>query len=590
MKIAARPLHDGRISPLLYGGFVELLDDLVPGMWAEMLNDRSFEGVLPAVYWCYSTGAPNVCDRRWEPSDTWRLDDGQRVDGARSARLEARPGRPAVLAQAGLAVAKGMAYEFEGFLRADSPAPLCRVALAALHPDGSRITLGETVLESPTSAWSKRRCRIVSSGTSDRATFELSAEGSGSVWADKLSLMPADNLEGWRKDVVGAVRDARPGIIRWGGSAVDPGGYRWKSGIGSRDRRSPFLNRPWGRMDSNDVGIDEFLRFCELVDARPLVCVSFSDGPQSARDLVAYCNAGSDAAWGERRAANGHPEPYRVGHWQVGNELGDADYVRGCAAIARAIKESDPGAIVLSSYPSPELLAEAGRYLDMVCPHHYDPDLSAHEASIDAAVRMIRSASLDHEVKVGVTEWNISGGWWGSGRVRLLTLETALYAARYLNLLHRRSDVVALACRSNMTNSHGSGMIQTNPAGLVLTPSYHVMRLYATHSRPVPLAVDGAPSGVDVSACASDGGTRITVFAVNTTGDPIDLPLDLADLGTGFAVVGGEVVRDTLGLRQPEVQNHAAAPDRVTTVELPVGRGFVTLPAYSASAVECAAG
>lgn len=130
-------------------------------------------------------------------------------------------------------------------------------------------------------------------------------------------------------------------------------------------------------------------------------------------------------------------------------------------------------------------------------------------------------------------------------------------------------------------------MIQTNPAGLFLTPSYHVMKLYATHSLPVPLAIGSAPQGIDVSACASDDRRRITAFAVNTTGEPVELALDLSELGAVIAV--GEVVHDTLDRRQPEVQNHAAAPDRVTTVELPVGRGSVILPAYSASAVECAA-
>jgi alpha-N-arabinofuranosidase len=585
MKISARPLHSGRIDPLLYGGFVELLDDLVPGMWAEMLNDRSFEGVEPAVSWCYSTGAPTVCDRQWERSDTWRLDGGEHVDGARSARLDARPGGPAVLRQAGLAVEKGMTYQFEGFFRADAPDLKPRVLLKTLHPDGSWITLGSAEATSPALQWSKQSIRLVCSGTSDQAAFELSVAGPGSLWADKLSLMPADNLQGWRKDVVEAVRDARPGIVRWGGSAVDPGGYRWKSGIGSRDQRSPFVNRPWGRMDSNDVGIEEFLRFCELVDARPLICVSFSDGPQAARDLVAFCNAAPGTAWGAKRAANGHPAPYRVRHWQVGNELGDAEYVRGCAAICRAIKEADPEAIVLSSYPSPELLNEAGRYLDCVCPHHYEPDLEAHAASIEETARMIRAASLDHGVKIGITEWNITGGWWGSGRVKLLTLETALYAARYLNLLHRRSDVVGLACRSNMTNSHGSGMIQTSPAGMYLTPSYHVMKLYAEHSLPVALAVAGAPEGVDASACASEDSKRISVFIVNSTGSPVALPLDLSELGAG--VVGGEVVRDTRDLRQPQVMNHFAAPDRVRTVDLPVGRDEVTLPPYSVAAVAC---
>jgi alpha-N-arabinofuranosidase len=590
MKISATPLHSGRISPMLYGGFVELLDDHVPGMWAEMLNDRSFEGVQPAVFWCYSTGAPTTCDREWDRASTWSPDDAEHFDGVRSARLTARPSGPAVLSQSGLAVARGMTYLFEGYFQADVPGLQLRVRLKTLHPDGSWIELGAADLACPTRRWSKQSCRITCSGTSDRAVFELSVAGSGDLWADKLSLMPASNLDGWRSDVVRAIKDARPAIIRWGGSVVDPGGYRWKDGIGSRDRRSPFPNRPWGRVDPNDVGIDEFLRLCELVDAGALICVSFSDGPQSAKDLVAYCNAGPETEWGGKRAANGHPAPYRVRYWQVGNELGDAAYIRGCAAICRAIKDADPGAIVMSSYPSPELLAEAGKYLDYVCPHHYEPDLGAHEASIDNAVRAIKAASLGHDVKVGVTEWNISGGWWGHDRLRLLTLDTALYTARYLNLLHRRSDVVGLACRSNMTNSHGAGMIQTSPAGMYLTPSYHVMKLYADHSRPVPVAVIDAPEGVDVSACASEDGTRLVVFAVNTRDEPVEVSLDLSAYGAGFAPRSGEVLCDTRGLRQPDVMNHSAAPYRVRAGELPLEGRIAKLPAYSAAAIECGAG
>jgi len=77
--------------------------------------------------------------------------------------------------------------------------------------------------------------------------------------ADKLSLMPADNENGWRRDVVGRWwKEIAPPIIRWGGSIVDPGGYRWKNGIGDRDLRDAFPNTAWGRIDSNDVGIDEF--------------------------------------------------------------------------------------------------------------------------------------------------------------------------------------------------------------------------------------------------------------------------------------------------------------------------------------------
>src|SRR5580700_2538667 len=61
--IEAQPLHAGRIDPMLFGNFIELLDDLAPGMWAEMLNDRSFEGVAPAADWSYFDGKPDFCDR-----------------------------------------------------------------------------------------------------------------------------------------------------------------------------------------------------------------------------------------------------------------------------------------------------------------------------------------------------------------------------------------------------------------------------------------------------------------------------------------------------------------------------------------------
>src|ERR1035441_958076 len=72
--IHAQPLHSGRISPMLFGNFVELLDDVVPSMWAEMLNDRSFEGVIRAANWSYYDGKPDFCDREWDQNATWSRD------------------------------------------------------------------------------------------------------------------------------------------------------------------------------------------------------------------------------------------------------------------------------------------------------------------------------------------------------------------------------------------------------------------------------------------------------------------------------------------------------------------------------------
>src|SRR5215472_16965916 len=66
IQIRTEPANTGQINPKLFGNFIELLEDVVPGTWAEMLNDRSFEGVTRPSNWCYYDGSPTICDRQWE--------------------------------------------------------------------------------------------------------------------------------------------------------------------------------------------------------------------------------------------------------------------------------------------------------------------------------------------------------------------------------------------------------------------------------------------------------------------------------------------------------------------------------------------
>jgi alpha-L-arabinofuranosidase len=588
LKVFNRPLHSGRINPMLFGNFIELLDDLVPGMWAEMLNDRGFEGVVPPAKWVYYDGSPTFCDREWDNGADWTLETAGTFNGPRCARINGRDDRPASLTQSGLAVKRGATYRFTGFLRASGPVR-AQVLLKSLRPDGRFDELASADLTVPTENWSKMSAELRASGSSERAVFELRVDGKGTVWADKLSLVPADNVTGWRKDVVDAIRDAHPALIRWGGSAVDPGGYRWKNGIGDRDRRVPFANANWGRIDSNDVGIDEFCQFCALVGAEPLVCVSFSDGAQSAADLVQYCNGGAGTEWGERRRANGHPAPYRVKYWQLGNEISGDDeaYIKKCREYIRVMKRADAAVAVVSSFPSQKVLDVLGRDLAYLAPHHYTRDLAACEADFANLSRMIARTPGCGHLRLAVTEWNFTAGDWGLGRGKMLTLEGALWNARYLNLLCRHSNIAEIACRSNMTNSFCSGIIGTRPGGLLKRPSYHVMKLYADHVLPIPLAVGQTLAGIDAIACADESRQKVCVFAVNTRSEPVLLSLDLAELKHGLAPLRAVIVRDTRDQRQPDVMNHWSAPDRVKTVELKVSGAAITLPALSATAVVC---
>jgi alpha-N-arabinofuranosidase len=586
-KISSKPRHDGRIDPKLFGNFVELLDDLVPGMWAESLNDRGFEGVTPAANWVYYDGSPTFCDRAWDRSDDWSIERKGAFNGSQCARISARKDRPSGLTQSGLAVKTGAGYQVSMWVRGQGDVRI-QAVLKAKRPSGSFQELAVIDLGKPSNKWTRVSGLLRSMGTTDRAVFEIIAHGEGTLWVDKVSLLPEQNVLGWRDDVVQAIKESRPSVVRWGGSVVDPGAYRWKGGIGDRDLRIPFPNTNWGRIDSNDVGIGEFCQFCELVQAEPLVCVSFSDGAESAADLVEYCNGSKDTTWGTRRAADGRPEPYHVKYWQLGNELSgdDATYIEKCQTFIAAMKKVDSRIAIISSFPSRKVIDELGKDLSHLAPHHYTRDLAACEADFRKLATMISQSPGRGHLRLAVTEWNFTAGDWGLLRGKMLTLEGALWNAQYLNLICRYANTVEMACRSNMTNSYCSGIIGTTPEGLIKRPSYFVMKLYADHAKAVPLEQRKSPAGIDLIACVDENRQKLCIFVVNLRREPVTLHLDLTELGDSWIPLAAEAVCDTRDMRQPDVMNHEIGAERVRTVVLEPSGKSITLPAFSACALD----
>src|SRR6185503_11738761 len=123
----------------------------------------------------------------------------------------------------------------------------------------------------------------------------------------------------WRDDVVEVTRELSPTMLRWGGIFADF--YRWREGVGPREKRPPMINLLWGGIESNQIGTAEFVDFSRRVQAEPLVCVNFeSDGRRQymkVKDSVRTGDAKEAAAWvayrndpanGERKA-HGHAAP-----------------------------------------------------------------------------------------------------------------------------------------------------------------------------------------------------------------------------------------------------------------------------------------
>jgi len=151
--------------------------------------------------------------------------------------------------------------------------------------------------------------------------FAVTANAAGQFVIERVLLRPADHIGGADPDVIRLLKESRLPILRWpGGNFVS--NYHWEDGIGPPEQRPTRPNYAWGRDEPNLFGTDEFIAYCRVVGCDPMICVNAGSGtPDEAARWVGYCNGSVDTPMGALRAANGHPEPYNVHHWEIGNEL-----------------------------------------------------------------------------------------------------------------------------------------------------------------------------------------------------------------------------------------------------------------------------
>jgi alpha-N-arabinofuranosidase len=595
IKITREPLP-GRINPLQYGQFIEYLCDLVPSMWAEKLFDGSFEGLTP-----YKMAFIRETDFKEKP---WALTgDVQRAKFSRDTDT-AVSGVASQRISAGQTGIDGAGVSQEGIALAGEKVP-CQFSAwfkqeGITAPVKVRLHKGATELAScafqPGREWKKFSDRLVSPVAETNATLSITFTGPGTLWIDNASLMPEDNIRGWRPDVVAAVKALKPGVIRFGGSALDDaalGEFEWKDTIGDPDKRKPF--RAWGGLQPTGPGLEEIVQFCELVDAMPLICVRFSNRkPKDAFEQVEYFNGAIDTPMGAWRARNGHPEPYRIKYWQVGNERAGADYEANLAGICQSMLKADPSITLLSSYPTKGVISRAGEWIQYVCPHQYDcANLIACEHELDATRAMIKEYAPGKSIKVAVTEWNTTAGHWGPTRAMLWNLENALACSRYHNLMHRYADLIDIANRSNLVNSFCSGIIQTDNHRLYNTPTYYAQWLYSTRAGNQPLRIESkAPNRMlpDVSATLSADRSKVILFAINPTRAEMNRTIDLSAFGGRGQECPIWTLADTKDVGDPSVTNSFDEPQRIALIEArfkaEASKFEYRFPALSLTAIE----
>ena len=189
--------------------------------------------------------------------------------------------------------------------------------------------------------------------------FEFSNDGT--AWLDQVTLFPSDCVEGiFNPETLEYFKQYKVQAIRWPGGNFTSG-YDWRNGIGSWEKRPSVKNRAWGGIDTNIMGTDEFIRFCTLVGMEPVMGVGYNRTLLSAQDIadwVEYCNGDASTTYGAKRAENGHPGPYKVKYWGVGNEvygsyqLGNesaGSYASGFVDIASRMRSVDNSIKILAT-------------------------------------------------------------------------------------------------------------------------------------------------------------------------------------------------------------------------------------------------
>lgn len=361
------------ISKYIYGQFLEHIGGIVNnGIWAEMLDDRKFYFPITSHPPTEPAGQPGFRRaplRHWTPigtDDFVTMDSDQPYTGDHSPLVKLEKSEAHGFLQSGLAVRSEKAYTGRIVL-AGSPTAVVKVTLIWGKQAGDRQTVTIPTLGL---AFHKFSLRFIAKGDSDDARLEIAGTGAGAFHVGAVSLMPADNIEGFRKEVIDAQKQIHSGVYRFpGGNFVSA--HEWRNAVGDIDMRPPIYDPVWHAVQPNDVGTEEFLTLCRLLDVEPYITVNAGFGDEwSARELVEYTNGAVSTPMGKWRAANGHPSPYNVKFWGIGNEPW-GDYQMGAMAteqfelkhvmFAKAMRRVDPSIKLIAAGAMPDVMTGANQ-------------------------------------------------------------------------------------------------------------------------------------------------------------------------------------------------------------------------------------
>ena len=596
----------GEINPLLYGGGFENVGGAVHlGLDAQLLDGGHFQEE--------DVNQDGISDK-WLPAGygnnvvRYSRDGRQVMSGYSSQKIEIfryHDGERGIK-QGGLFITKGKKYIASLYLRQKGIERGTSIWISLRK--GEKIFAQQKVPRI-SSDWGKYILALTPNESSLGAEFSITLQGKGTLWIDRVSLVPKDSYLGHatRNDIMEAILSLRPAFIRWPGGWFSEN-YHWQDGVGPPDHRpirikyySSIRAKNDPSWESNRFGTDEFIQFCRDLGAVPMLTVNigYEKGRNAEEHLeeacswVEYCNGKSTTPYGTIRKANGFPEPFGVKYWGIGNEPWEMDpgeYARLLVKFAKGMKAKDPaikligaGGYGYNASWNERVLQLAGPYIDYLDLHYYYSgnyfDAMAeplkYEKFLKSFKRKVSTLVPNKEVKLAILEWNSNTNLKDAGR-----LKEGLFAAGFLNALERQNDLVNLSSpwpllrrvptSSNHLSAHG--LIRFDNHRVFLSSTGLAFKLYRHHSGPerlrcqlkCPTFISGKRcefSLLDVVATADSRKGRVFLKVLNRSADK-DIQTQIRFEGLNRGRIPATVA--TLNASDVDSENNLAHPNKVT--------------------------
>jgi len=398
----------------------------------------------------------------------------------------------------------------------------------------------------------------------------------------------ADEL-GFRKDVMDLVKELRVPIIRYpGGNFVS--GYNWEDGVGPKEKRKRKLELAWRTIETNQVGINEFMEWSKRVNTEVMMAVNLGTrGVDEARNLVEYCNHPEGSYYSDLRIEHGYKESYKVKTWCLGNEMDGPwqighktaeEYGRLACETAKVMKWVDPTIELvacgssnkfMNTYPKWEstVLEHTYENVDYISFHSYygnlendTPNYLAKSLDMDAFIKSV-IATCDYikakkrskkTINLSFDEWNV---WFHSGEQDkkiepwsiappqledAYNMEDALLVGSLLITLLKNANRVKIACLAQLVNVIAPIMTE-NGGGVwrqtIFYPYMHAS-IYGRGYVLNPLVHSPKYDSKDYTdvpvldsvAVVNEEKDEITIFAVNKDmKDILDIHCDIRGVG-----------------------------------------------------------